>query len=153
KVLPAYVDIMIAVGDLGAAHAGCDELGRIAIRFDTELIAASAAHARGDVELAENDAYAALSSLRRALGAWQALQAPYPAARARVSIGLACRVLGDEEGAALELEAAHAVFERLDAQPDLAHVDTLRRLQRPDAHGLTQRELEVLRLVATGRTN
>lgn len=153
RALPAYVEIMIAVGDLAAAHAAADELERIAMRFDTELIAASAAHARGDVELAENDAYAALKSLRAALGIWQELHAPYPAARARVSIARACRALGDEDGAALELECARAVFEHLGAQPDLAHVDVLRRPKLSASHGLTQRELEVLRLVATGRTN
>jgi DNA-binding CsgD family transcriptional regulator len=157
KVLPAYVEIMIAVGDVAAARAAVDELDGIALRFDTELVAATAAQARGEIELAEDDAYAALASLRRALGLWQALQAPYLAARARVSLGLACRLLGDEDGAALELDAARAVFERLEAAPDLAHVDAtrVRAVSVPSAasHGLTPRELTVLRLVATGRTN
>jgi ATP/maltotriose-dependent transcriptional regulator MalT len=156
KILPAYVEIMLATGDLAAAHAAGDELERIAAQFDTELIVATAAHVRGEIELAEDDAYAALESLRRALALWQELHAPYLAAGARVSIALACRALGDEDGAALELESARATFERLEAQPDLAHVDALRarpRDPRSDAHGLTPRELEVLRLVATGRTN
>ena len=130
KLLPAYVEIMLGVGDLAAARAAADELERIAMRFDTELIAAAAAHARGEIELAEDDAYAALASLRRALGLWQELRAPYLAARARVSIGVACRALGDEDGAALELESARAAFERLEAQPDLAHVDALRAQPR-----------------------
>jgi len=157
RVLPAYVEIMIAVGDVGAARAAVDEVDAIALRFDTEFVAATAAQAHGEIELAEDDAYAALASLRRALGIWQELQAPYLAAKARVSLGLACRMLGDEDGAALELEAARAVFERLEAAPDLAHVDALRArsLVAPSAvaHGLTPRELTVLRLVATGRTN
>jgi ATP/maltotriose-dependent transcriptional regulator MalT len=158
KVLPAYVEIMIAVGDFAAARAAADELEDTAARFDTELIAAAAAQTRGEIELADGDAYAALAALRRALGLWQELRAPYPAGKARVAIALACRALGDEDGAVLELEAARAAFERLEAQPDLAHVDALRA--RPPAasapcaaRGLTPRELEVLRLVATGRTN
>ncbi|HEX7082372.1 MAG TPA: response regulator transcription factor [Gammaproteobacteria bacterium] len=156
KVLPAYVEIMIATGDVAAARAAGDELAGIAARFDTELIAATAAHMRGEIELVESDAYAALASLRRALGLWQELGAPYLAARARVSIALACRALGDEDGAALELESARAAFERLEARPDLAHADALRARPhgpRDAAGGLTPRELEVLRLVATGRTN
>jgi tetratricopeptide (TPR) repeat protein len=67
KVLPAYVEIMLGVGDFGAARAAADELERIAERFGTELIAAAAAHARGDVELVDGDAYSALAALRRAL--------------------------------------------------------------------------------------
>jgi ATP/maltotriose-dependent transcriptional regulator MalT len=156
KVLPEYVEIMIAVGDLAAAHAAVDELEHTAMRFDTELIAAAAAHARGAIALAEDDAYAALAALRRALGLWQELRAPYPAACARVSIARACRALGDEDGAALELESASAAFERLEASPDVAHVDALRahpQAARSSAHGLTRRELEVLRHVTTGHTN
>ena len=157
KILPAYVEIMLAIGDLAAARSAADELESVALRFDTELVAATAAQARGEVELAEGDAYAALGSLRRALTFWQALHAPYLAARARVAIALACRALGDEDGAALELELARAALERLEAAPDLAHLDALRA--RPPAgvcgaeHGLTPRELQVLRLVTTGRTN
>ena len=156
KVLPAYVEIMLGNGDLAAAHAAADELERIAERFGTELIAAAAAHARGDVELVDGDAYAALAALRRALALWQELRAPYHAARARVAIALACRALGDEDGTTLELDAARAAFDRLHAQPELAHVDALRappRVARCPESGLTQRELEVLKLVATGRTN
>ncbi|HEX5048294.1 MAG TPA: response regulator transcription factor [Gammaproteobacteria bacterium] len=156
KVLPAYVEIMIAVDDLTAAHAAVDELEHTAAQFQTELIAASAADARGAIELADDDAYAALGSLRRALDLWQELRAPHPAARAHVAIALACRALGDEDGAALELESARATFERLEARPDLAHVDALRARPRAtlsEARALTPRELEVLRLVATGRTN
>ena len=156
KVLPAYVEIMLGAGDFAAAHAGADELERIAKRFGTELMVAAAAHARGDVELVDGDAYAALAALRRALVLWQELRAPYPAARARVAIALACRALGDEDGTTLELDAAHAAFERLEAQPDLAHVDALRAppsTPRCPESALTQRELGVLKLVATGRTN
>ena len=56
--------------------------------------------------LAEGDASDALVALRRALAAWNELAAPYEVARVRVLVGLACRALGDEDTAALELEAA-----------------------------------------------
>ena len=156
KVLPAYVEIMLAAGDLTAAQAACDELGAIAVRLDTEVVTATAAHARGAIELAGHDAYAALGSLRQALTVWQAIDAPYLAAKTRVSIARACHTLGDEDGATLELDAARAVFERLGAAPDLAQVETIRQracANRSTPHGLTRRELEVLQLLATGQTN
>jgi DNA-binding CsgD family transcriptional regulator len=106
------------------------------------------------LRLAEGDARAALLALRHAWQVWQELKAPYEAARTRVLLGLACRSLGDDDTAALELEAAHGVFAQLGAAPDLARVDSLtRRAASVDDHGLTARELQVLRLVAAGETN
>jgi DNA-binding NarL/FixJ family response regulator len=68
--------------------------------------------------------------------------------------GLACRAVGDAEGAELELDAARIVYEELGAAPDLARVEALATgAARKDAHGLTERELEVLRHVAAGETN
>jgi DNA-binding NarL/FixJ family response regulator len=113
-----------------------------------------AAHAYGLVWLAEGDAGQALAADRRAWSLWQELDAPYEAARARVVVALACRVLGDEDAARMELDAARQVFERLSAGPDLARVEALAGLTPGRAGGgLTAREVEVLRLVATGRTN
>ena len=71
----------------------------------------------------------------------------------RVLVGLACRALGDEDTAALELDAARSVFEQLGAAPDLARVDALSRSGVRRRSGLTPRELQVLRLVAAGATN
>jgi DNA-binding NarL/FixJ family response regulator len=72
----------------------------------------------------------------------------------RELLGLACRALGDDEGAGLELEAARAAFQQLGATPDLARIDLLAKgASSAQLHGLTRRELQVLRLVATGKTN
>jgi DNA-binding CsgD family transcriptional regulator len=154
KLLPAYVEIALAAGDLEHARTACRELEEIAASLDTAVLGALAAHARGAVELAEGDAHAALGSLRRAFEAWQQIEAPYAAARMRELIGLACRALGDDDGGELELEAARAGFEQLGAAPDLARIESLIRgalAERP--HGLTRRELQVLRLIAAGKTN
>jgi DNA-binding CsgD family transcriptional regulator len=150
-LLPAYVEIMLAVGDVQAARGACAELAELAARWEGPMIGALAAHARGAVDLAEGDAQAALIALRAAWRAWRELDAPYEAARARVLVGRACAALGDEETAAFELDAAREAFGRLGAAPDLARVDP--RRGRRTAHGLTSRELEVLRLVAAGRSN
>ena len=82
-----------------------------------------AAHARGAVELADGHPEAALEPLRRALGVWQQVGAPYIAARVRVLLARACRALGDRDTARLELELAREVFERLGAAPDLAALE------------------------------
>jgi DNA-binding CsgD family transcriptional regulator len=154
RLLPAYVEIMLAVGDLEEARSACRELEDISARYESGMMGAMVAHAEGAVDLAEGDARAALLALRRAWQVWQELEVPYEVARVRVLVGLACRALGDDDTAALELEAARGVFAQLGAEPDLARVDSLtRRAPSVDAHGLTLRELQVLRLVAAGETN
>jgi DNA-binding CsgD family transcriptional regulator len=153
-LLPACVEILLAAGETGAARDACEELEEIARTFGAEAPGAMAAQARGAVELAEGDARAAQRSLLRAAEAWRRLDAPYAAARARVLMGLACRALGDEDGAGLELDAARAVFERLGARPEVVSVQSLLKGVRDDRlHGLTPRELQVLRHVASGDTN
>ena len=121
-LLPACVEIMLAVGDLEEARRASGELDALSDTHASDPLRALAAHAGGAVALAEDDAQAALGSLRRALSAWQDIDAPYEAARTRVLLGMACRRLGDGDAAALELEAARAVFEELGAGPDLTRV-------------------------------
>lgn len=153
-LLPAYVRIMTACDDLEAAAAACRELEAIAKRQGSDLLSAAAAGARGEVALAEGDAEEALRALRRACEEWHELGAPHEAARARVLLAVACRTLGDDDTAAFELDAARAVLARLGAAPDVAWVDTLRvGALAAGTHGLTVRELEVLRLVAGGKSN
>jgi DNA-binding CsgD family transcriptional regulator len=154
SLLPAYIEIMLAAGDIQDARNACRELEDIARSFDTGVPGAIAAQACGAVDLAEGDAQAALGSLRHAFEVWQRIEAPYAAARVRVLIGLACRALGDEDGAGLEIDAAKSIFERLGATPDVARIDALMK-GTPSGHtyGLTPRELQVLRLIATGETN
>jgi DNA-binding CsgD family transcriptional regulator len=154
RLLPAYAEVMLAVGDGSEAREAARELTEISRRCASAMLRAIVEQVRGTVELADDDARAALVSLRRALQAWQGLEAPYESARTRVLLGQACRALEDEDTAALEFEAARAVFARVGADPDLARVDALvsRDAARP-THGLTPRELEVLRLVAAGQSN
>jgi len=153
-LLAAYVEIVLAAGDPEDARGACRELGEIAENYESGMLAAMVAQARGAVDLAEGDARSALVSLRHAWQLWHDLEAPYEAARARLLVGLACRALGDDDTAAMELEGARGVFAQLGAAPDLAHLDSLARSDASsDAHGLTRRELQVLRLVAAGETN
>jgi DNA-binding NarL/FixJ family response regulator len=154
QMLAALVEVALAAGDVPAARAAAGELAEAGGEAGAPLLRAMAAGAQGAVLLAEGDARAALAALRQAWTAWQELEVPYEAARARVLMGLACRRLGDEDTAALELDAARRVFQELGAAPDLARVERLHRPATPGAAGgLTARELQVLALVAGGKSN
>lgn len=153
-LLPAQVRIEIRRGDLEEAGRACDELEEISRSCAGDVLGTMVSEARGAIALESGEASSALGHLRRAGREWQALDAPYAAARVRVLLGRACRALGDDDGAALEFDAARLEFERLQAAPDLAELDALTRpATRRGRHGLTPREREVLALVATGMTN
>jgi DNA-binding NarL/FixJ family response regulator len=155
RYLPATIEIRLAVGDHDGAAAAARDLAEIAAGAQSEIVDAMAAHARGTVELAAGAADEALQPLRAAFATWQSVGAPYIAARIRVVIAEALQLLGDDEGATLERDAARAVFEELGARPDLARLESLSPAPAASESrcGLTARELEVLRLVASGRTN
>lgn len=152
EVLSAAVEIYATAGDLEAATRCCEELEESAERFGIEVPRAMAAHARGCIQLAAGETREALSSLSKAFEAWQKAKAPYAEARTRCLMGLVCRALGDADGARLQFGAARAEFERLGARLELQHVQDLLAGARGEASPLSPRELEVLRLVATGKT-
>ena len=153
RLLPAYVEVMLAAGELAAARDASGELASLAEGYEKDALGAMAAQARGALDLAEGDAGAALVSMRHAAEIWQQLQAPYEAARVRELVALACRALGDEDSALVELDAARAAYAELGARPDLARIGSLARAAPRKASVLTERELEVLQLVAAGKTN
>lgn len=156
RYLPAHVEVMIAAGALDEARASCAELEQTAALYRGEVLDAMAKHARASLALAEGNARTAVEPLRDALQAWQRVGAPYIAARIHALIARACAALGDQETAQLEQRCARETFERLGAVPDLAQLDALgaRPSAAPKAsHGLSARELQVLRLVAAGKTN
>jgi DNA-binding CsgD family transcriptional regulator len=155
SVLSAYVEIMAAVDDLQAARDGCMELDSFAEAEDEPgALTAMAAQGRGLVEHAGGHSQESLAPLRQANELWRRFEAPYESARARELIGLACRNLGDADGAELELGAARETFARLGAATDLARVDSVSGLGKAaESEGLTKRELEVLRRLAAGETN
>jgi len=153
RLLPAAWEIALAAGKLDDANALCEELEAIAEHFDTPVLQAMAAHARGAVCLAANHPEAALAPLKTAFRVWNELGAPYLAARIRVLLSTACRAVADCDTAELEVKMATEVFERLGAVPELERLQKKASTPARGDHGLSARELQVLRLVATGKTN
>lgn len=151
--LAAHADIMLTIGDVAAARRSTDELTEIAAAAEAPFLYAIAAHADGTTLLAEGDAPAALTALRRAMADWRDLAMPYEAARTRIQIGLVCRALGDRDSAEFEFDAARETFEHLGARPDLDRLTRLVGDGTTPAGPLTPRECEVLRLVAAGNSN
>jgi ATP/maltotriose-dependent transcriptional regulator MalT len=151
RMLPAAVEVLVATGSGDEAAAAAAELTKIAEDFGCSGLRAMAAYCAGLVALASGDADRALPQARQARQLWSDLQAPYEVARARVLVGRAFRDLGDEDSATAELTAALRSFSDLGASACRQEVEKL--LGRNVPGGLTQRELEVLRLVAAGNSN
>ncbi|HKW01803.1 MAG TPA: response regulator transcription factor [Vicinamibacterales bacterium] len=153
-LLRAAVEILLATGAIDEAQSAAGDLAGIAASADAPFLRAVSAHMSGAVSLAQGRTDAALQLLREAADGWQGLDAPFERAKTREMIGLAYRQLGDDDGAQLEFDAALEAFERLGAAPDAARVTAFTaQTGTPVSGGLTGREVEVLRLIATGATN
>ena len=152
-LLAAVVQVALATGDVAAGRSASVELGAGAAAIGTPYLTALAAHASGLVALAEDDPRTALPPLRRAWALWQQVDAPYEAARTRVQVGNACRALGDDDAARMEVDAARTVFEQLGASSDISALAAFDGTAAEQGHPLSARECEVVALVAQGHTN
>jgi DNA-binding CsgD family transcriptional regulator len=151
RIAPAAVDVLLAVGEVAEAAELVEEMRATVSDVACDGLHALAGFAAGSHQLATGDASAALHELRGALRIWTNLSAPYEVARCRLLIGRALRLLGDEESAVVELSGARRTFAELGAAP--AEHEAAQLLHAEAPRGLTAREVEVLRLVAAGKTN
>ncbi|HEY6724960.1 MAG TPA: response regulator transcription factor [Polyangiaceae bacterium] len=152
RLLPAYVEIMIADGNVDEAAEACRELNEIAMVYCSGMLTALSTEAKGRVRLAQGDPLAALRHLREAFQVWQGTEAPYFTARVRVLMARCCQALRDHDGERFEASAARATF--ADLGPNVGAAELAALQARPQsASPLTARELEVLRRVASGDTN
>jgi ATP/maltotriose-dependent transcriptional regulator MalT len=154
RMLAAAVEILLAAADVEGARAAAAELGEIATAIGTPLLSAASAHATGAVLLAEGELAAAATSLRQACEAWRDLDIPYEEAQTRLLMAAVCERRGDHDGRLLDLDAARRLFTQLNADPGLAPGEQpAGRPPRQSPGSLSGRELQVLRLLAAGKTN
>ncbi|WP_308369194.1 MULTISPECIES: LuxR C-terminal-related transcriptional regulator [unclassified Streptomyces] len=160
RLLAAQVEVSLALGDLDQARTAADELESNALEWqrrcasESTVLHATATAARGAVAFADRDLERAVPLLHRSLSLWLELGVPYEAAQVRMTLAAAARAAGDAEGARMELQAARAVFQRLGAAPDARRAAALLSgVQHRLPGDLTDREAQVLRLVAAGGTN
>lgn len=152
--LPAMVRIMIAANHTEEGRTAAEELSQIADHFDVPYLYAMSSYALGNVFFAEGDLIEASRNVQKALDGWNTFNLPYEIARARELKGLIYREMGDKDSSDMDLAAAKWTFEQLNAAPDLDRVTRLLNMKlNHNNHGLTLRELQVLRRVASGKTN
>jgi DNA-binding CsgD family transcriptional regulator len=152
QLLPGAVEVLVSAGAQEEAAAAATELAGLAERFGLPALRATSRFATAQVCVAGEEHARAVPELREAVRLWAELEAPYETARCRALLGLVFRDLGDDVSGAAELEAARRTFLRLGATPDARQVDAVLGAT-PVPRGLTAREVEVLRLVAAGRSN
>ena len=154
QALIAAVEILLAAGDQESARSAAAELCDITRAIGAPLLGAASAHADGAVLLAHGDHTDASASLRRACEAWRELGMGYEEAHTCLLMAEICTRGGDSDGARLHMDAARGLFKQLGAAACLGRLADQAAAVAPGRIGaLSKRELEVLRLLAAGKTN
>jgi len=154
RTLGGAVEILLAAKDLEHACAAAEELAEIARALHAPLLSAMSAHATGAVLLAKDDIAGAAASLRNAWEMWRDLEMPYDEAQTRLLLAAICARRDDQDGRRLEIDAARRLFTELGAAPCVARIALeSERAVRQSVGSLSEREAQVLRLLASGKTN
>lgn len=148
-------------------NACADALADAADRLGSADALAAVAHAVAEALLLAGDATEAARKFARAIELLAEVRSPFESAITKLRAGPAFIAAGERDVGIDHLVEAYRTFRRLDARPLATRTAGVleelgepidRRLGRRAAGelergGLTRRELEVLRLVAVGRTN
>ena len=153
-LLPAYVEIALAADEVEEAERASDELAAISQVHAGDALRAMSAYASGAVALARGDPRAPSPSCvapRRCGRSWARRTRPR---EREFSLGSRAQGSATRKAPRSSWRPARTVFEELGARPDVSRADSLRTSSSvPDRHGLSPRELQVLRLVVSGETN
>ena len=154
RMLAAGAEILLAAGDVEQARAAATELSTIAGAIGAPVLSASSAHATGAVLLVEGDLAGAATLFCQALEIWRELQMPYEEARTRILMADVCARRSDLEGQHLELEAARRLFKQLSIEFCGRRIgEPPKPITTKRGSVLSERETQVLRLLASGKTN
>lgn len=154
ELLPGAIEILTAGNYTEEATQAAEKLNDIATRFDSLYLQATSMHCMGVVFFAKGNFQFALDQLEKALKIWNWMNLPYQTALSRELKGLVYRELNDQDNADAEFMAARWNFEQLKAAPDLQRVSLLMdKKKKPETHGLSLREMQVLKLLASGKSN
>ena len=154
-------------GDRAGAHVCAEALTRIATATGHAYAIGALAHAIGETALLEGDVETAAEQLARAVEIYRGLDVPFERAQVELRAGVALAAAGERSSALERLGDAYRTARKLGARPLAAEAasevaalgeSVTRRLGNraiADAAGggLTRRELEIVRLIAVGRTN
>ncbi len=154
-------------GDLTNSRACAEALSNIAAATGHPDALAALAHALGETALAEGHLEVAAEQMMRAVELHETLRIPFERAQIQLRAGVALGAAGQREVALVQLKAAHGRAQELGAAPLAASVAEevsalgesvagalgRRAAAKHDQAGLSRRELEVMRLVASGQTN
>jgi DNA-binding CsgD family transcriptional regulator len=154
-------------GDTSGAHACAEALSRIASQTGHADALAALGCAIAETALLEGDAATAAEQGARAVELHRGLDMPFERAQIELRAGVALAASGEREAALERLSSAYRTARKLGARPlateaarevaalgeSIARRLGTRAAAAADGAGLSRRELEVLRLVAVGRTN
>jgi DNA-binding CsgD family transcriptional regulator len=154
-------------GSVECSHECADALSRIASRTGQPDALAALACAIGETALIDGDAATATAQMGRAAELHRELDMPFERAQVELRAGIAAGATGDRELALDHVGGAYRIARKLGARPLAAEAarevaalgeSVSRRLgvraaADADGAGLSRRELEVVRLLSSGRTN
>lgn len=156
RLLGAALDIFLRQGRLEDADRVVDELGSLR-DSDAPFFEAFHAAAVGRLAAARGEVGEGLRHLRLACETLRGLGFRYDMACGQLELAILAADSGDNDTARMEFAAALAGFESLGAHQDAerarAAASSLPSDHASDSGPLTERELDVLRLVGTGMTN
>jgi DNA-binding CsgD family transcriptional regulator len=154
-------------GDLEQTQACAEALGRIAADSSHADALAALAHALAEGALLAGEVEVAAEQIGRAVSLHRGIDIPGERAQISLRAGVILAAAGEREQALERLTDCHRIARRLGARPiataAAAEIAALgesvesrlgkRAAAEQEGGGLSRRELEVMRLVALGRTN